>query len=375
MKAEKSVLMVAGTPTLTGGERNLLDLAEAARGEGWRVGLIVPGEGKLTREARALGLPVWHAAMPRVPDPLSLARMRRICRREGFSIVHAHGHFAGLHARLAALGCRGVRTAYTLHGIHYTHYRNRAKAKAFIWGERVLKPFTDLFICVCERDVETGARLGIIDPARTAMIHNGVRVEVEVDAARVAELRSTFDRGGGLVLHVGRFMYQKDHHTLIEAVPAVLCAHPRATFLLAGGGELMEREKRHAEDLGIPDEALVFLGESEEVDELMAACDFLVLPSLWEGLPYVALEAMRAGKAVIATGTGGTPEAVLHGENGLIIEPRDAGALAAAVIHLLDRPEEAAAMGRRGRELVKRFDLRETTARTLASYGKLLEAG
>lgn len=374
---EKSVVMVAGTSALAGGERNLLDLAEAARDDGWWVGLIAPGEGKLTREARALGLPVWQAPMPRFPNPLSLLKIRRILRREAFRIVHAHGHFAGLHARLAALGLGGVRTVYTLHGIHYPHYRNQLKARAFILGERALKHFTDLFICVCDHDVRLGTELGIIDPARTAMIHNGVKleVEVEVDASRVADLHARYDRGGGLVLHVGRFMYQKDHHTLIEAVPLVLGAHPDVIFLLAGGGELMEREKRFAESLGIPAESLVFLGETDAVDELLAACDFLVLPSLWEGFPYIVLESMRAGRAVIATATGGTPEAVVHGENGLLIGTRDPGALAAAVNRFLDHPEEAAAMGRRGRELVRRFDLEATTKQTLEAYARLLREG
>lgn len=371
----RSVLMVAGTPTLAGGERNLLDLAEAARQAGWKVGAAVPGEGKLAGRLRALGLPVWQVPMPRIPHPLSLRRIRNVLKQGAFHIVHAHGHFAGLHARLAALGCQGLKTVYTLHGIHYPHYPSRLKREAFIIGERILKPFTDLFICVCKHDVEAGTRLGIIDPRKTVMIPNGVRLEVEVDASRIRELRFLYDRGGGLVLHVGRFMYQKDHHTLIESVPAVLRVHPRVTFILAGGGELMEREKRHAESLGIPRDALVFLGESDEVDELIAACDFLVLPSLWEGLPYVVLEAMRSGKAVIATGTGGTPEVVLHGKNGLIIEPRNAKALATAVNRLLDHPHEAAAMGRRGRELVKRFELGKTTRQALEAYACLLGGG
>jgi len=371
----KSVLMVAGTSSLAGGERNMLDLAEAAREAGWRVEVSMPGEGRLAEKTRAMGLPQWFVPMPRIPHPLSVLTLRRIIKQGGFPIIHAHGHFAGLHARLAAMGLEGVKTVYTLNGIHYPHYRSRLKKNLFIQGEKALKRFTDLFICVCDHDVDMGTRLGIIDPARTAMIYNGVEVEVEVDESRVAQLRRRYDRGGGIVLHVGRFMYQKDHHTLIEAVPSVLREHPDATFLLAGGGELMERERRHAESLCIPGEALVFLGESDEVDELMAACDFLVLPSLWEGLPYVALEAMRAGKAVIATPTGGTPEAVAHGENGLIIEARDPGALASAVNRLLDHPDEAAAMGRRGRELVERFDLHEITARTLAHYEELLEAG
>jgi glycosyltransferase involved in cell wall biosynthesis len=378
MASEKSILMVAGTPVLAGGERNLIDLTEAAQNDGYEVGLISPPEGDLAgtgntvaMAARSLACKVWCSPMPKLPRPGSIHRIRAILKEEGYGIVHAHGHLAGMYARMAARSLDKPRTVYTLHGVHYPHYRNPLKSKAFIAGERRLKSSTDRFICVCSYDFNAAKELGIIEPDRTAVIHNGVITASCACQAKVTDLRRLYDRGGGIVLHAGRFMPQKDHHTLIEAVPLVLKEHPDATFLLAGSGRLLDKEKAHAARLGIPEEALVFLGESIEMDDLLAACDFMVLTSLWEGFPYVVLEAMREGKAVVSTRVGGVPEAVSDGKNGLLVETGSPGAFANAVNRLLDHPEETAAMGRQGLERVKDFSLESMVHKTQEIYEEL----
>ncbi|MBN2025471.1 MAG: glycosyltransferase family 4 protein [Actinobacteria bacterium] len=372
MPGEKRLLMVAGTPILAGGERNLLDLTTYVLDRGFEVGLIAPGEGELPRRIRSLGCPVWEASMPKMLNPRSVWKIRKVVKEEGFEIVHAHGHLAGLYARTAALGLHDARSVYTLHGIHYPHYHSVLKRTAFIIGERVLKRSTDHFICVCKSDLETGRSLRIIDPESTDVIYNGIDPDAGVDAYKAAELRNRYNRGGGIVLHAGRFMPQKDHYTLIASIPQVLEESPRTVFLLAGSGRLLQREKEHAVNLGIPGESLVFLGESGEVDNLLAICDIFVLPSLWEGFPYVILEAMRAAKPVVVTDSGGTPEAVVHGDTGFVIKPGDPGSLAIAVKDLLRNPEEAAAMGRRGRERLKDFSLESMARKTLEVYDRVL---
>jgi glycosyltransferase involved in cell wall biosynthesis len=382
MANDKSILMVAGTPVLAGGEQNLLDLTVAAQNDGYKVGLVSPPEGALANTgntvalmAYSLACKVLYAPMPKLPHPGSVRRIRAVLEEEGYGIVHAHGHLAGMYARLAARSLDKPRTVYTLHGVHYPHYRNPLKSKAFIAGERMLKSSTDRFICVCRHDLDTARELGIIEPDRTTVIYNGVRTSSPADQDRAADLRKLYDRGGGIVLHAGRFMPQKDHHTLIEALPLVLEEHPETTFLLAGSGRLLDKEKAHAARLDIPEDALVFLGESREMDQLMAACDFLVLSSLWEGFPYVVLEAMREGKAMVSTRVGGVPEAVDDGENGLLVESGSPDAFAKAVNHLLDHPEKTAAMGQQGLERVKDFSLESMAHKTLEIYEELSRRG
>lgn len=172
---------------------------------------------------------------------------------------------------------------------------------------------------------------------------------------------------------MGRFRPEKDHRTLISSIPLVLEEHPRAVFLLAGSGRLLAEEREFAAGLGISGESLFFLGESGEVDELLAACDVLALPSLWEGFSYVILEAMRAAKPVVATRAGGTPEAVSDGETGLLVSPRDPRGLAGAICRLLSHPEEAASMGTRGKEKLGGFTLESMALDTLGLYNDLLQ--
>ena len=190
MRNASNVLMVAGTPILAGGERNLLDLATYAEERGFAVGLIAPGEGKLPERMRAMGCPVWDVTMTKAPSPVSIIKLRKIIVKEGFTTIHAHGHLAGLYARSAAVGLKNVRTIYTLHGIHYPHYGNSLKRAAYIAGDKALKRLTGHFICVCRFDLETGKRLGIVDPDRTSVIYNGIGPLLDIDPSRVAGLRS-----------------------------------------------------------------------------------------------------------------------------------------------------------------------------------------
>jgi len=371
----KNILMVAGTAILAGGERNLLEISYAALEEGYEVGLVAPGEGRLTREMRNLGCPTWSVAMPKLLNPLSLLRMRRIFGEVGCDIIHAHGHLASLYARTSAPGRKGAKVVYTLHGVHYPHYNNALKAKLFIRGEKLLRPSTDFFICVCEHDKLTAMDLGIIEEGRASVIYNGVAPPGDARPEATEALRKNFGLGDAIVLHIGRFMPEKDHHTLIESIPLVLENHPRAAFLLAGAGRLLEREKAHAARLGIPEDHLKFLGEIEDLDALYAASDIFVLPSLWEGFPYTVLDAMRAGVAVVATEVGGIPEAITSGKEGFLVEPENPVALADAVNHLLEHPQERAEMGYRGRRKVENFSLEKMCSDMLQVYELLLGQG
>ena len=99
--------------------------------------------------------------------------------------------------------------------------------------------------------------------------------------------------------------------------------------------------------------AVTFLGNRRDIPELLRVFDLFVLSSVKEGLPIVLLEAMAAGLPVVATAVDGNPELVVHQETGLLVPPRDAEALAEAICDLLEHPEKAQRMGRRGQERVR----------------------
>jgi glycosyltransferase involved in cell wall biosynthesis len=133
-----------------------------------------------------------------------------------------------------------------------------------------------------------------------------------------------------------------------------------------------EQMRRLTCELGI-DERVRFLGPLQDVRVALRACDVFVLPSEQEGLPLAALEAMSCGKAVIATPVNGVPEAVVDGETGLLVPPRSAGALAAAIERLFGAPELRRAYGAAGLARVRRrFSVERVQQRLNGIYADLV---
>jgi glycosyltransferase involved in cell wall biosynthesis len=148
---------------------------------------------------------------------------------------------------------------------------------------------------------------------------------------------------------------------------------PNAIFVLVGDGSERASLEAQAARLGIGDR-VIFLGYRDDVAELLASCDLLVLPSLYEGLPLSVLEAMAAGKPVVATSVGGTPEAVLDGETGFLVPSRDPTALVRAIQRLLKDACLRRKMGMAGRRRVQRnFSPTQMVAGVTQMYEKLLD--
>ena len=207
-------------------------------------------------------------------------------------------------------------------------------------------------------------------PARKIqVIHNGILVEPFnglADAALRASLNGNSQRP--IVLTAARLDAQKGHRYLLEAAALV----PEAQFVLAGDGPARSSLEERVQALGLGNR-VVFLGYRSDIPELLACCDLFVLPSLYEGLPLSVLEAMAAGKPVIASAVGGTDEAVIPGETGLLVPPADPIALATAIRTLLDDPPLAQRLALNGRARVQReFSAERMVQRVTRVYDELL---
>lgn len=177
-----------------------------------------------------------------------------------------------------------------------------------------------------------------------------------------------------VVLCPARFESQKGQDVLVEAACRLRARGRRVTIWITGTptdawqAGVVERAAR-----GGVQEAVRFLGYTDRMPDLLAACDLVVLPSREENFPYAVLEAFAMARPVIATRVGGVPELVRGGANGWSVPPEDAEALAAAIEAVLDSPQEAAAMAAAGRRTVEvDFHVRETVARTAALYRTVL---
>jgi len=153
---------------------------------------------------------------------------------------------------------------------------------------------------------------------------------------------------------VGRLVVQKGHIYLIEASERIVKKYPDVKFLIIGEGELRSDLEKRVRDRQL-DDNFIFLGSRDDVPDLLKVIDIFTLPSLFEGLPNVVLEAMASGKPIVATAVDGTREAVIHGQTGVLVPPKDPEQLTEALCDLLDNPQKALDYGEKSRKRAEEY--------------------
>jgi glycosyltransferase involved in cell wall biosynthesis len=350
---------------LGGIERLVQALARHA--EAARVEVICAARGgPVAAEIEAEGTPVRSLGLGSY-YPWAVRRAARALRQAGADVVHSHGHFAGVLGRAAAWWA-GVPAA-----VHHLHTIDTTLAARHRGLERVLARATSRVLC-CSSAVERHAveDLGL-PPSLLLTVPNGIdeAPRIERDAARAL-------LGGPpppLVGCLGGLAAHKGQAVLLRAFASLARAGAAGTLVLIGDGpdrrllEAQSGEERIAERTR-------FLGERADARRLLPALDLLVVPSLRrEGFSLAAIEAMDAGVPVIASRTGGLPEALDGGAAGVLVEAGDADALAAAIRDLLAQPARAATLRAAGRRRVERhFRAREMARRVEAVYLEALGA-
>lgn len=312
-------------------------------------------------------IPMRRAISP-FRDALAFLRLVRLMRRERYDVVHTHSSKAGFLGRLAARVARVPWVIHTPHTFAFEMTVGGAARFFYVCLERFAARLTDRLICVCPS--QRAAAAALMDPARVVVIENGIGAMPECDSLervrRRRELR--FEDSHLVVGVVGRFTAQKGHRHFVEAACQVAVRVPEARFLLVGDGVLRPAIERQIAAAGLA-ERVIIVGACDDVPSLMPLLDVAVLPSLWEGLPYTLLEAMAAGRAVVASRVGGIPDVIVDGENGLLVPPADPTALAAAVVKVLENAAFRSTIGRKAREtLVGRCRLDEMVRRMADVY-------
>jgi glycosyltransferase involved in cell wall biosynthesis len=355
-----------------GAEQVMLELLERLDRARWRPVLLhhaEPGLARLVAGARELGVEL--RVVPRVSRRghlgTDLPEFVRVLRAERPAVFHAHlpAPLTGKYGLLAAALSGVAAVVATAHLLDDTRPEWRTRL-----NHRLAAACVSRYLAVSE-GVARRLRIHFRVPERKIqVVRNGVdaeRFRRAADPGLRASLAGDGERP--IVLTIARLDSQKGHVHLLAAAAEV----PDAVFLLAGEGGERPRLEAQARALGIAGRVR-FLGHRDDVPELLAACDLLVLPSLYEGLPLSVLEAMAAGRPVVATAVGGTDEAVLHGETGLLVPAAAPAALAEAIRHLLGDPGRAARMGQAGRARASReFSMARMIREVAGVYDELLE--
>jgi glycosyltransferase involved in cell wall biosynthesis len=212
----------------------------------------------------------------------------------------------------------------------------------------------------------------VSDPSKLALIHNGIEMPPPITPADRLRVRRELSIDGDalVIVVVANLIVYKGHHDLIDALGLVKDSLPKPWRLLAIGRDegIGEGLKRRAEALNIASN-MMWLGEQAGVERLLATGDIFVLPSHEEGFSNALLEAMAAKLAVIATAVGGNLDAVVGGESGILVRPRDPRALAAALTRLAHDPTLRRRLAEAARRRVEqRFSLEKCVARYETLY-------
>jgi glycosyltransferase involved in cell wall biosynthesis len=385
MSRPRRIAYVNHTAVLGGAEVALENLVNQLDRERWEPHALIGARGPLVERLKSSGVPVDVFDLPpslarirqgdlglrailnllRGGSGLAYgARLSRRFRQLGVEVVHANSLRAcvlgGLAGRLA-----GIPTIWQMHCVLGSGLMSPSGLRLL----QTLARFLPSHIICNSR--WTAADFTVPDERLTV-------VPCGVDASRFVP--------NGVALHdrprigmVARFAPLKGQHLLVEAARQIAEKHPRAEFLIAGtplfGEEAYAQEVQENAQRVLP-RRVRFLGFVDDVPALLRDVDILVNPStVAEGFGQAIVEAMMAGKPVVASALGGPIDVIDNGVTGRLVPAGDSAALAGAIDDLLSNPEAAAEMGRRGRErAVQRYDIRQTTRAIEQVYEKLLTA-
>ncbi len=290
---------------------------------------------KLLARARNLGCSIM--ALNLNNDALAYEALERRLRRLAICVFHCH-------AGIGWEGLRGVQVARqagvpavirTEHLPYLLTDEGQRREYQKLW------PLVDRFICVSAEAYVSYLQAGMPSD-KLCVVRNGIRAERATPDAESLRAELGLPATAKVVLTVARMTEQKGHKHLLDAIPTVLAHEPAAHFVWVGDGPLEDDLRRQAEQLGIAPPRLTFAGWRQDIPRLLASSDLFVLPSLFEGLPIVVLEAMAAGNAIVGTTVCGTREAIEDEVCGRLVEPANPAALATGIIEGLCHVESVA---------------------------------
>jgi glycosyltransferase involved in cell wall biosynthesis len=328
-----------------GAETMLIQFAEELRRRGHRVVPVGPaaGCGWLAGEFRRRGFVPEVFELHRAIDPGTVRGLVQLFREHRVDIVHSHEFTMAVYGAVAAKWV-GIPHVITMHGSQsmLRAARRRVALKAAFGLSRAV------VACSGATQEHLTAELGLA-PGRIRTIPNGIAFRAGDRMKVRRELGIGHDEQ--LIIAVGSLVERKGHMVLLRALAQLEQEGLPKTWhvAIAGRGELEEALKSFAMEAGLVGRAHV-LGHRDDVPDLLAAADIFAMPSLWEGLPVAMLEAMFAGKPVVASACSGIPEAIESGTHGLLAPPGDQAALATALRQLLTSADLRARLGAAGRD-------------------------
>jgi glycosyltransferase involved in cell wall biosynthesis len=310
-------------------------------------------------------------------DLLAILELTRHLIRESYHIVHTHNSKAGFIGRLAAKLARVPVIVHTVHGFAFHHEEPLWRRFLFRNLERLASYWCDKMIFISQPLVDWALKERISGAGKMARIYSGIELDrfhpvSEEEKNRLRQQWGLQERDAVIGI-VSKLWKGKGHTLLIHAFEEIKKEKPQARLVIVGEGYLMESLKALVGRLNLSD-AVVFTGFLEDVSQVIATFDVAVLPSSFEGMGRVLLEAMAMEKPVVGTAVGGIPDLIEHGLNGYLVRSGNKKQLASAILRILNDKGLAVKMGKAGQKKVTDRFSAESMVRSIEKvYGELLE--
>ncbi len=363
----KKILMVTTIPVTL--RSFLLPFVQHFRAQGWLVDGMACG---ILDDATCVAAfdHVWDVELSRNPlDPRNFLRapdtIRQIVEQGQYDIIHVHTPVAALVTRYALNGLRKnnkVKVIYTAHGFHFHIGGNPVTNQVFIAIEKLAGSWTDYLVVINHEDKEAAHRYHLL-PTERIRYMPGIGVNTsdydrqQVAAADIDRVRQELGLlpGDSLLLAIAEFTPNKRHQDMVQALAKL--QRPNVHLALAGEGspEFLAEIKRLIDELGVKDQ-IHFLGFRGDIPTLICSSTAVLLTSKREGLPRSIMEALCLETPVIGTAIRGISD-LLADNSGLLVNVSDVTALSNAMNWILDYPQEAQEMAKRGRARIFNYDI------------------
>jgi glycosyltransferase involved in cell wall biosynthesis len=373
MRPDKSlrIAMMLESDGPGGAEVMVFRLSEELRRRGHTIVPVLPrdGCGWLGGLFKSVGSPPESFWLRRPIDPTAVGRLMRLFRQHKIDVVHSHEFTMAVYGAAAAK-LLGIPHVLTMHGSSTVTGALRRRM-ALRWA---IRRSAGSIAVSGATQLQFATDLGVSKSALT-VIPNGVPL-IKGNAEKVRrEFRCVDD--DIVILAVGNVDVRKNHRMLLEALVRLQhegLAVPWRVIIAGGrGGDQHSHLLNYARSHGFEDRLHV-VTERNDIADLQALADIFVMPSLWEGLPMAMLEAMVAGNAIVASATGGIPEAIVDGREGILFPPGDLDALARGLHHLMTDTARRIAFGAAAFERAKHeFTVQVMADRHLDVYNRVFE--
>jgi len=328
----------------------------------YHVELACAPNGRLIDLVRSNGMQVRtfkHLVQPLHPvkDFLALLGLSRYLRKNPYHIIHTHNSKAGFIGRLAGKLSKTPIIVHTVHGFAFHDQESKWKQWLILNLERLASRWCDIMIFISQPLIDWALRDRIVTrKEKIIKIYSGIELEKfqpATDKER-SRLRARWgcEKDDAVIGMVSKLWEGKGHILLIQAFETLLNRFPNVKLVIVGEGYLKCKLKSMVSGKGL-DNKVLFTGFQENVREILACVDVAVLPSYFEGMGRVLLEAMAMEKPVVGTRVGGIPDLIEDGVNGFLVEPGNVIQLAEAILRILTEKKLAHQLGLNGRRKIQ----------------------